>query len=112
MSYSIRNAVAVSKRRQAILRELSWLQRHGDTIEIGHRAPAYGVFGRKYKPLYPASPFMGKLPRRDKTFARRLFDNKWKYNKSKTRYPRNKWGKFIKTLSDGRRLHQFGVKPR
>lgn len=26
--------------------------------------------------------------------------------------PDLKYGKFIKTLSDGRRLHQFGVKPR
>lgn len=108
---TVRNAAAVSRRTQAILRELSWLQRNGDLMEIGHRSPAYGVFGRKYQPKYPASPF---IPKRK---------NLGKYNKSKTKFWKPKlrirakpvykaYGKFIKTLSDGRRLHQYGVKPR
>lgn len=73
---TVRNAAAVTRRTQAILRELSWLKKNGHLMEIGHRAPAYGVFGRKYKPKYPASPF---IPKRK---------NLGKYHKSKTRYPR------------------------
>ena len=74
MPKTIRNAAAIAKRTQAILRELSWLKRNGDLLEIGHRAPPYGVFGRKYKPKYPASPF---IPKR-KSLG--------KYHKSKTKF--------------------------
>ncbi len=126
MPYSIRNAVAVTKFRTTQLKRLAARQRVIDS----ERRFLSSSAGRRAFPKYERAPehltqqaYIHRHQRRMMDFSgydlRRAFSSKGKYHKSKTRYPKGfrgttmkKYGKFIKTLKDGRRLHQFGVKPR
>lgn len=121
MPYSIRNALAVTKDRAAALKKLAARQRVIDTERRFLNSPA----GHRAFPKYERAPehltqqaYIHRHQRRMMNFRgynlkKVFFKKSFKYHKSKTKYPDSmKWGKFIKILSDGRRLHQFGVKPR
>lgn len=131
MRYSIRNAVAVTKHRAEQLKKLTARQRVIDK----ERRFLSSAAGRRAFPKYERAPehltqqaYIYRHQRRMMDFRgydlRRAFRPKGKYHKSKTMYPRRvklrirakpvytNYGRFIKILSDGRRLHQFGVKPR